>query len=185
MSRSTYHKKQIMPTQTKVTKRENKELKTNPGDQSKYLAHALEMWDLDRVDYNDPQLVKNRIQWYFEHCRDNDMKPSIEGMAMALGITRAVLINWENEAKVNMNPETTAIVRNARALLNAMMVDYLQNNKINAVAGIFLMKNNYGYSDKTEIEVAPKNLLGEGATNEELQRKYLTNMEEDPQTNKN
>ena len=66
-----------------------------------------------------------------------------------------------------------------------MMVDYLQNNKINAVAGIFLMKNNYGYSDKTEIEVAPKNLLGEGATNEELQRKYLTNMEEDPQTNKN
>ena len=33
--------------------------------------------------------------------------------------------------------------------------NYMQNGKINPVAGIFLGKNNYGYQDKTEYVVTP------------------------------
>jgi len=37
----------------------------------------------------------------------------------------------------------------------------MQNGKVNPVSGIFLMKNNFGYQDKTEIAIEPK------TTNEE------------------
>jgi hypothetical protein len=33
--------------------------------------------------------------------------------------------------------------------------NYMQNGKINPVAGIFLGKNNFGYQDKTEYVVTP------------------------------
>ena len=49
----------------------------------------------------------------------------------------------------------------------------MQNGKINPVAGIFLMKNNMGYQDKQEVVLTPNTQLGDSATPEELQQKYL------------
>ena len=46
-------------------------------------------------------------------------------------------------------------IKKAHALINAQYEDMMNNGKINPVAGIFLMKNNMGYTDKTEIEIAP------------------------------
>lgn len=54
-----------------------------------------------------------------------------------------------------------------------MWEDYMQNGKINPVSGIFLGKNHFGYTDKQEIVVEPKNPLGEAESPEELKRKYL------------
>ena len=55
--------------------------------------------------------------------------------------------------------------------------NYMQNGKINPVAGIFLMKNNMDYEDKKEITLAPASPLGEETPPEELQQKYLDAIE--------
>ena len=57
--------------------------------------------------------------------------------------------------------------------MNAQMEDYAQNGKINPVAAIFLMKNHFGYQDKQEVVLTPNNQLGEAASPEELQQKYI------------
>ena len=36
-----------------------------------------------------------------------------------------------------------------------MMEEYIQNGKVNPVAGIFLAKNHFGYTNETEIVVTP------------------------------
>lgn len=53
------------------------------------------------------------------------------------------------------------------------MENYMQNGKINPVAGIFLMKNNMGYQDKQEVVVTPNQQLGEQIPAEALEKKYL------------
>ena len=53
------------------------------------------------------------------------------------------------------------------------MENYMQNGKINPVAGIFLMKNNMGYQDKQEVVVTPNQQLGEQIPAEKLEQKYL------------
>ena len=46
----------------------------------------------------------------------------------------------------------------------------MQNGKIQTIAGIFLMKNSFGYTDKQEIEVAAKQ--DAEASPEQLAQKY-------------
>ena len=53
------------------------------------------------------------------------------------------------------------------------MVDYMQNGRINPVSGIFLMKNNFGYQDKQEVVVTPKNPLGDAETPQALADRYI------------
>lgn len=53
------------------------------------------------------------------------------------------------------------------------MENYMQNGKINPVAGIFLMKNNMDYQDKSEVVLTPNSPLGDQKTPEELQQQYI------------
>ena len=54
------------------------------------------------------------------------------------------------------------------------MEQQMQNGKINPVAGIFLMSNNFGYKQKVDIsaEVGPSQGLLEGRSAEELRARY-------------
>lgn len=54
------------------------------------------------------------------------------------------------------------------------MESYMQNGKINPVAGIFLMSNNFGYKQKVDVhaDLSPAQPLLEGKTAEELQARY-------------
>lgn len=51
--------------------------------------------------------------------------------------------------------DVTDSVKKAYTFMEQNWEDYMQNGKINPVAGIFLGKNNYGYQDKTEYVITP------------------------------
>lgn len=142
-----------------------------PGDNARYLRHTLSMWDLPVIDISDSKQVEDRIVWYFNKCEEDDMKPTVSGMAFALGVDRKTVYDWSrgNVRGVTHSP----IVKRAMDVLASMWEDYMQNGKINPVSGIFLGKNHFGYTDKQEIVVEPKNPLGEAESPEELKRKYL------------
>ena len=90
------------------------------------------------------------------------------------------MTRWANGTGENRSRILPAGVRHtlkkAYQILNAQMEDYMQNGKINPVAGIFLMKNNMGYQDKQEVVLTPNQPLGEQLSPEDLQQKYLTDI---------
>ena len=50
----------------------------------------------------------------------------------------------------------------------------MMNGKINPVSGIFIGKNHFGYTNKQEIVLVPKNPLGDiEETPEDIQQRYL------------
>ena len=144
---------------------------TEPGDNSRYLRHALAVYQLPAIDISDAEQVEERIQWYFSHCMENDMKPTVTGLCNALGIDMDTFRRWGNGTY--REKTHSGMVKKAYAVLHELWEDYMLNGKINPVAGIFLGKNNFGYTDKQELEVKPVNPMAEGlSTPEEIEQKY-------------
>lgn len=140
-----------------------------PGDNSRYLRHALAVYNLPPIDISDPNQVKNRLGWYFNHCFDNDMKPTVSGFCNSLGITRTTLFDWKNG---NYREGThQQIILDAYKLLEELWESYMQNGKINPVSGIFLGKNNFSYSDRQEYVVTP-NAKQEAVDVKTIEAKY-------------
>lgn len=128
-------------------------LNVEPGDNSRYIRHALSVLNMPPIDISDPVQVEERIQWYFNHCFEEDMKPTVTGFCNSLGIPRVTLMKW----KQGTYRENThqAIILKAYAVMEALWEDYMQNGKINPASGIFLGVNNYGYSDVRQVNVTP------------------------------
>ena len=153
----------------KVRKRPDSTVQAAPGDNSKYTRHNLELFKLKPISFQDADETAERTATYFEICDKNDMKPSVAGYSLALGIDRRRL--WEIvSGKVVKPAEVVDVLKRAYLMLNAQMEDYMQNGRINPVAGIFLSKNAFGYTDKQEIEVAAKQ--DAESSPEQLAQKY-------------
>ena len=124
-----------------------------PGDNSKFLRHALTIRKWPLIDITDPIAVENRINDYFVLCMHDDIKPSVKGLENALRVNRSTLWEWRNG---NYRAGThQAIIVEAYDVLEALWQDYMQNGKINPVSGIFLGKNLFSYSDKQEFVLTP------------------------------
>lgn len=145
---------------------------TEPGENRKYIQHSLRLYNLPACDLKSVEEVTKRIEEYFVICAEDDMKPSVAGLALAMDITKEYL--WEiRVGRKGKNPEVANTIKKAMQLLDLQMVDYMQNGKINPVSGIFLMKNNFGYADKQEVILTPNSPLGDTKDTKELEERYL------------
>ena len=149
----------------------------DPGDNSKYLRHALTIREWPLIDITDPVQVENRINEYFMLCMRDDIKPSVKGFLNALRVAKSTLWEWRTG---HYRAEThQAIICEAYDVLEALWEDYMQNGKMNPVSGIFLGKNNFGYADKQEYVVTPNTGIPAAADPELLEAKYAELPEED------
>lgn len=153
----------------KVRRRPDSTVQAEPGDNSKFTRHNRMLYELVPVTFESAEEVKERTITYLDICEQNDMKPSVAGYALALGIDRVNL--WRIVTGATVKPaEVRNVLKRAYDLLNAQMEDYMQNGKINPVSGIFLMKNAWGYKDKQEIEVSANQ--GDTESPDQLAAKY-------------
>lgn len=134
------------------------------GDNAKFTSMNLHFMNLPKIDLHDEEAVQDRLNEYFNLMVDSDMKPSVSGMAMALGIDRRRL--WEIKTGntqgsgamggLSSLPQgVTDLVKKAYQLLECLWEDYMLNGKINPMAGVFLGVNNYGYQDVKKVDVTP------------------------------
>ena len=142
-----------------------------PGDHSKYIRHALATLNLPPIDIANPQQVSDRIDWYFEHCATNEMKPTVTGFCNALGVHKDTIRAWyhgEHRAGTHQ-----AIILRAYRVLEELWEDYMLNGKINPVSAIFLGKNQWqGYQDKQELVLTPNTGTPEALDAATIEAKY-------------
>lgn len=141
-----------------------------PGDNSRYLAHALAVRNMPVIDTSDPVQVERRIEEYMTLCAQFDMKPTVKGFCNALRISRNTLFEWRR-GKFRGDTHQAVVLR-AYDLLEELWENYMQNGKINPVSGIFLGKNNFGYQDKQEYVVTPNTGMPEAADPAMIEAKY-------------
>ena len=126
---------------------------TEPGDNNKFLSHALAIRDFPPIDTSDPVQVQQRISDYFTLCVSNDVKPTVKGFLNSLRVAKSTLWEWKTGGyRAGTHQQ---IILEAYDVLEALWEDYMMNGKINPVSGIFLGKNNFGYADKQEYILTP------------------------------
>ena len=144
-------------------------LDLEPGDNTRFLRHALTTRNMPPIDISDIKQVEERLSWYFNHCTSDDMKPTVTGFCNSLGITRVTLLNWKKGTYREGTHQATIL--NAYSMLEELWENYMQNGKINPVSGIFLGKNNFGYQDKQDLVVTP-NTQNESVDVKTIEAKY-------------
>lgn len=166
--------------QKRPKKSEQMSVHTEPGDNTKYLTVSMKLAGLPKVDLYNPEQVAERIEQYFQIHAENDLKPTVAGLGLAMGVDRRRL--WEIKTGTQMGGHTTLnlptatvdLVKKAYEIMENLWENYMQNGKINPVSGIFLGKNNFGYQDKTEYVVTPNTRTDSDYDAEDIRKRYLT-----------
>ena len=67
-------------------------------DNRKYLRQSMLMWDLPPIDIADPESVRERGDRYIKYCMENNLRPGVAGLCLALGINRRTFSGWASGA---------------------------------------------------------------------------------------
>lgn len=152
-------------------------LNVEQGDNTKYVLLGAKLFNLPPIDLHEPEQVRDRLNEFFQIHADADMKPTVSGMGMALGLDRRRL--WEikvgaTDRNQDLPTLTRDSIKRAYEYMEILWENYMQNGKINPVSGIFLGKNNFGYQDKTEYVVTPNVHNDSDYSAEDIRKRYLT-----------
>lgn len=141
------------------------------GENRAYLTHSLTIAKLPKINTKDAEAVAQRTQEYFQLCLENDYRPTVAGYALALHCSRQQVTNWMN-GNAHCPPDVLEVVMLARGIINSELEGYIIEGKLNPIAGIFLGRNNFGYTNEDHAEPDRIDALGEAQDPEELKRKY-------------
>ena len=111
------------------------------------LLNEIRTWPKPETD----QEVEQTIDRYIDTCIRLQIRPGIEGMALACHVTRQTLWNWE----VSQSRRGKA-VSNAKQLLSALLEQWALSGRLNPATHCFLAKNHFGYTDTSEVSIIPK-----------------------------
>ena len=179
----------VIDSGTEIVKRKRKpagmaaalagNLGQEPGDNTRIVQTNMKFFDMPKVDLHDPDAVHARLCEYFKIYGEADLKPTVAGMAMCLGVDRRRL--WEIKTGTavggtTMNDlprETLDLVKKAYDILETSMENYANAGKINPVMAIFMMKNHFGYQDKTEYVLTPNQKQESDYNADEISKRYL------------
>lgn len=95
--------------------------------------------------YTEVELMQQKIDKYFKDCDMNKEPYTITGLALALDLDRKSINNYARDS------EFFPTIKKAKLKVE----NYLEKRLINdssATGIIFNLKNNYGWSDKQEIQ---------------------------------
>ena len=111
-----------------------------------------------KILYSQPRVksdeeIAERLNWYFfDFCISAQMKPTIDSCAMALGVSRETLNNWENGESGSYKLDTA---KKIKALVKMFMESATFEGKLNPIVWMFYGKNYFGMSDKQEVVLTP------------------------------
>ena len=159
---------------------DGKWLQTEPGDNTKIVLTNMKFFNMPAIDLHDPVAVQERLCEYFQIYGAADLKPTVAGMGMALGLDRRRL--WEiktgaavgGTTKQSLPTETLVLIKKAYEILETTMENYANAGKINPVMAIFMMKNHFGYQDKTEYVLTPNQKQESDYDADEISKRYLS-----------
>ena len=158
----------------------NNGLMTDPGDNAKFLRVNIELMNMPSIDIRKPEEVGQRINDYFMLYAEADMKPTVAGLGLALGMDRRRL--WEiktgapigGHTQQSLPAETVDAIKKAYHIMENLWESYMNSGKINPVSGIFLAKNNFGYQDKTEYVLTPNQKQESDYDMDDIRKRYLS-----------
>lgn len=99
------------------------------------------------LKYKNEQELQKGIDKYFKECDDKKLPYTMSGLAESLDIDRTTLIRYGDRDLFATH------VKKAKQKVERQLEENALMGKSNATFTIFNLKNNYGWQDKSELEV--------------------------------
>ena len=130
-----------------------------PGEMSNMIMNALNLSKMGKVNMHDPEAVERRVDEAFMYMIQHDMKPTIESIALAFGTNRTTMWRWKEGVETDIPEASRNAIKRAYTMTNQLLTQTMVDGKINPIPAIFLLKNNHGYKDQTDVVVTPNDPL--------------------------
>ena len=103
---------------------------------------------------SDEELME-RLNEYFEKCRNRNSIPTVEEMCLYVGYSVAYIWDIECGRRHGFGPKSAVIIKKAKDYMKTLDGKLAIQGDINFLAYCFRAKNYYGMVDKVEHVIAP------------------------------
>ena len=158
-------------------RRELWEINAEPGEIGKIVSDAVNISRWSKIDTDNADQIIDRIAQYYDYCIANDVKPDMSGLALAIGVNRQTLWKWEHGVESNKPEAVRNALKKGREINETITVNLMQANRLNPIPALFLLKNNHGYKDQTDVVVTPNNPLDD-LNPDDARKRYLQGIPE-------
>ena len=110
------------------------------------------------------------IEQYFYDCADIGLRPTIRGLASALGTVYATLNDWESGSRdAQLGSSCSTIIKKAKQFIAEFDEQAAIEGYDNPVLFMFRAKNYYGMKDEQDINIAPVHKVTPERTPEQIE----------------
>lgn len=128
-----------------------------PNSTADILMKMKILYDQPRV--KTEQEIVDRLNWYFfDYCVRYQVRPTLDSCAMALGLSRETLNNWEHGESGSFKLDTA---KKIKYLVKNFMEAATMEGKLNPIVWMFYGKNYFGMVDKQEMVLTPNRSEGD------------------------
>lgn len=128
-----------------------------PNSTADILMKMKILYEQPRVK-TDEEIVE-RLNWFFfDYCPRYQFKPSIDSLALALGIHRDTLLDWEHGESGSFK---LGMAKKAKNMVKIFMEGATMEGKLNPIVWMFYSKNYFGMVDKQEMVLTPNRSEGD------------------------
>jgi hypothetical protein len=112
------------------------------------------------------------VENYFDDCQEMQIRPTIRGLASALGTVYSTLNDWERGSRDSqLGSQCSMIIKRAKQFISEYDELLALEGIDNPILFMFRAKNYYGMKDTQDIQVAPSNYQENRLTPEEIAKR--------------
>jgi hypothetical protein len=125
---------------------------------------------LPPVRKNDAKAVRERLDYYFRTCQENEIFPSISSLSLCCGVSRQSILKWGNDS----TSETGQLIQRAKSAIDTCLTQGSLSGSIPFIYAIFQQKANFQYRDKDEpMQELPTNAEDAAAIEDKVNQSGL------------
>ena len=132
------------------------------------LAEIFKWYNMPKVKTDEE--LEERIIFFFETCIKTGEMPTWEKLALACGVHRGTLWEWESGGD-GSTPMKRDLLKKAKEFMASYDAQVVANNKMPPIAYIFRAKNYYGMRDQVDYNITPKQQIDDVAPVEEIAKR--------------
>ena len=136
-----------------------------------YIIHAKRLSELPKIALSDPEEIRERVDFYYQLCVTDGVRPNIPGLALAFGLTRTGLMNAMSDRR--MTREAAQELGRGIAMMDEVLSSMVLDGQVMPVAAIYLMNNWLGYKNASEVTTRSET-IEKGVDQKALEQKYNT-----------